>query len=129
MSWKRARRKNKLKMHRKLLLVIVFLLLAGGSLAAYGMFSVTSNTVHVDMGYAVALSFSVSKNHVSLTAAVTSNGSPGRAGIDVDFYYSLNSGEWTYFATELTNHRGVARVRYTITVSGEYDFKAMVSTP
>jgi hypothetical protein len=117
-----------LKTSRKSLLVIVSLLcIAGSSLAGYGTFWVTSNIVHVDVQYAVALSYSVRRNRVSLTAAVTNNGSPVGAGINVEFYYSLNSGEWTYFTTQPTNHRGVARATYRITVDGEYDFKATVS--
>jgi hypothetical protein len=68
----------------KSFLVIFFLFVAGGSSAPYNTFWVTSNVVHVDMQYAVPLSYSVSKNHVSLTAAVTYNGSPVGAGIDVE---------------------------------------------
>lgn len=103
------------------------LCIAGSSLAGYGTFWVTSNIVHVDVQYAVALSYSVRRNRVSLTAAVTNNGSPVGAGINVDFYYSLNGGDWTNFTTVPTNHRGVARATYRITVDGEYDFKAVVS--
>lgn len=98
--------------------------IAEGSLAAYGMFWVTSNVVHVDMQYTVALSYSVSKSHVSLTATVTNNGRPVGAGINVEFYYSLNGSDWTYFTTKTTDQRGVARAIYKITVNGEYDFKA-----
>jgi hypothetical protein len=117
-----------LKTSRKSLLIIVSLLcIAGGSLAAYGTFWVTSNMGYVDMRYTVALSSSVSKNHVTLTAEVTRNGSPVGPGIDVDFYYSLNGGEWTYFTTNPTNNRGVARVMYRITANGEYDFNAIVN--
>jgi hypothetical protein len=79
------------------------------------------------MQYTVVLSSSVSKTHVSLTATVTNNGSPAGAGINVDFYYSLNGGDWTCFRTEPTNHRGVTRVIYKVTIDGEYDFRATVS--
>ncbi len=91
------------------------------------MFQVASNIVHVDIQYAVALTLSVSKNRVSLTATVTNNGNPVGAGINVEFYYSLDGGDWTYFATQPTNHRGVARTTYKLTVDGAYSFQAIVS--
>ena len=107
--------------------IVSLLCIAGSSLACYGTFWVTSNIVHVDVQYSVALSYSVRRDRVSLTASVTNNGSPVGAGINVEFYYSLNGGEWTNFTTVPTNHRGVARATYRITVDGEYDFEAIVS--
>jgi hypothetical protein len=100
--------------------------MAGGGLAAYGMFFVTSNIVHVDMQYTVDLTIS-GQNNVRLTASVTQNGNPVR-GIDVAFYYSFNGGDWIYFATSTTNGGGFARASYRITGNGVYDFKAMVSS-
>ena len=97
--------------------------MTGGSLAAYGMFLVTSNIVHVDMQYIVDLTVS-GKNNVRLTASVTRNGSPVR-GIDVAFYYSFNGGDWIYIATSTTNPNGIARANYRITANGAYDFKAI----
>ena len=121
-------RKNRLKITRKSLLTIATLLcIAGSTLAGYGMFQVASNIVHVDIQYAVALTISVSKNRVQLTATVTNNGNPVGAGINVEFYYSLDGGDWTYFATQPTNRRGVARTAYRLTVDGVYDFRAIVS--
>lgn len=124
----KARRKNKLKMSKKSLLVVVCLLcIAGNSLAGYSAFMVTSNIVHIDIQYAVTLSYSVSRNHASLTATVTNNGNPVGPRISVEFYYSINSGDWIYFTTESTNNRGVARTRLTLTTPGNYDFRAIVS--
>jgi hypothetical protein len=102
--------------------------MAGGGLAAYGMFFVTSNIVHVDMLYTVDLSASGSRNVVTLTARVRQNGELVGAGINVDFYYSVNGGDWTYFATEATNRNGAARATYRVTGNGAYDFKAMVGS-
>ena len=97
--------------------------------AASGMYWVTSNVVHVEVQYTVVLAVSVRRTLVSLTAEVSLNGAPAGAGVSVDFYYSLNGGAWTYFATQETNPRGTARARYTITASGAYDFQAVVRLP
>jgi hypothetical protein len=120
-----------LKTSRKPLLVVALLLcIAGVSLAAYGMFWVTSsNTVHVDVQYTVDLSSSVSGSNVTLDALVRRNGAP-IAGIGVDFYYSVNSGvNWTYFATQTTAASGIAQAIYTITANGGYDFEAIATIP
>jgi hypothetical protein len=118
-----------LKTSRKSLLALVLLLsIAGGGSATYGMFWVTSNVVHVDMQYTVALSVSVSNRVVSLTARVRNNGKPVGAGVNVAFYYSLNGGDWTYFTTQSTNPGGVAHATYTATANGAYEFKAIVSS-
>ena len=109
--------------------VLLLLCVAGGILAAYGMFRVTSNVVRVDIQYTVALSSSASKSTVSLTARVRNDGRPVGAGINVDFYYSINGGDWIYFTTQSTNRGGVAHTTYTATANGSYDFKAMVSIP
>lgn len=111
------------------MLVVVCLLLVGGSLAAYSLFWITSNTVHVDIRCTVVLSFSASDSDVSFNAVVRNNGRPAGAGINVDFYYSLNNGNWTHFATHPTNRGGVANARYTVTANGGYDFKAVASIP
>lgn len=120
-----------LKVPRKSLLVVVLLLgIAGGSFAAYSMFWVSSNVVHVDMQYAVVLSSSsIVDSSITLSAAVTNNGSPVRAGIGVDFYYSLNGGDWTYFTTQYTGAGGVAQAIYLVTANGGYDFEAIVTIP
>ncbi len=116
-----------LKKSRKSLLVVVLLLcIAGDGLTAYGMFWVTSNVVHVNLGYTVTLSSSTSGNVVSLTARVRNNGKPGGIGINVAFYYSVDRGDWTYFTTQSTNRGGVAHATYTVTTNGEYNFKAIV---
>lgn len=120
-----------LKTSRRPLLVVVLLLcIAAASLAAYSYIWVASNRVHVDIQYAVNLSTSVSDSSITLNAAVTNNGVPVRAGIVVDFYYSVNGGvDWVYFATQLTNAGGAAQAIYTATVNGGYDFKAVVTVP
>lgn len=101
--------------------------ISGSSLAVTGLILVSSNIVHVDVQYTVNLSASVSNSVVRLTAGVRYNGGPAGAGINVDFYYSFNGGDWTHFATETTNRGGIARATYTITANGAYDFNAMVS--
>jgi hypothetical protein len=122
-------KKSMLKMSGKSLLTLVLLLcIAGSSLVAYGMFWVTSNIVHVDMQYTVVLSSSASNSVVSLTARVRNNDKPVGAGINVAFYYSLNGGIWTYFATQSTSRGGVAHATYTVTANGAYNFKAIVSS-
>lgn len=120
-----------LKMPRKSLLVVGLLLfIAGGSLVAYGAFTVTSNTVHVNMQYTVTLStFSVSNSAVTLNAAVLDNAIPVGAGINVDFYYSFNGGAWTLFTTQPTDAGGVAQAIYTVTIIGAYDFEAIANIP
>ncbi len=107
--------------------VVLLLCIVGSSLAADGMLWVTSNIVHVDLQYTVVLSSSVLGNVVSLSAVVRYNGRPVGAGIDVEFYYSFNGGEWTYFTTQPTNRGGVAHAKFTMTVNGEYSFMATVS--
>ncbi len=116
---------------RKGILVVTLLVcVLGGSLAAYGYIFVTSNSVRVEMQYGVTLStVSVVDSTVTLNAAVTNNGSPVRAGINVDFYYSLNGGDWTYFASDLTDTGGVAQAIYNVTIPGGYDFRAIVTVP
>ena len=104
-----------------------FIALAGASLATSGLIVITSNIVHVDVEYTVLLSASASNTNIMLTARVRFNGNPVGAGINVNFYYSLNGGDWIYFATEATNRGGVARVRYTATIEGAYNFTATVS--
>jgi hypothetical protein len=122
-----------LKTRRTPLLVVALLLcIVGGSLTAYAAFWVTSDPVHVSVNYAVVLSSSVVDSSVTLNAAVTNNNNPVEAGIGVDFYYSLNGGPWTYFATYQTGNNGVAGVAqaiYTATANGGYDFEAIVSIP
>ena len=120
-----------LKVSRKSLLVVALLLsVAGGSLAAYGMIWVPSNVAHVDMQYEVNLSvLSVVGSEITLNAAVANNGNPVGAGIGVDFYYSLDGGDWTYFATQSTDAGGVAQAQYTVTVIGGYDFQATAVIP
>lgn len=107
----------------------MLLCLAGGGLAAYCYIYATSNVVHVDMQYAVVLSNSVADSTVTLNAAVTNSGNPVRAGINVDFYYALNGGDYTYFTSQLTDAGGVAQAIYTGTVNGGYDFRAIVTVP
>lgn len=120
-----------LKVPRKPLLVVVLLLcVAGSSFVAYSMFWVSSNVVHVDMQYAVNLSASsIAGSTITLSATVTNNGSPVTPGIGVDFYYSLNGGNWTYFATQYTGAGGVAQATYLVTANGGYDFEAIVAIP
>ncbi len=110
-----------------LLVAILSLCIIGSGLTACGMFWVTSNVVHVDAQYTITLSTSGSKNVISLTARVRYNGNPIGEGINVDFYYSLNGGNWTYFATQPTNRGGVARTTYRTTVNGNYEFKAKIA--
>jgi hypothetical protein len=116
-----------LKNDNKKLLFFLLLCIAGASLATNGLIFVTSNIVHVDVEYTVLLSASASNTKISLTARVKFNGTPVGAGVNIDFYYSLNGGEWIYFATEATNPGGIAHVIYTATVEGAYNFTAKVS--
>lgn len=109
---------------RRLCVFILLLCIAGTNLATSGLILVISNIVHVDFEYTVSLSASGSNSVVSLTARVRFNGNPAGAGIAVDFYYSLNGGDWIYFATQPTNRGGVARVTYALTANGDYNFTA-----
>jgi len=93
------------------------------------MFWVTSNVAHVDVSYAVVLSSSVSNSDITLNAVVTNNGGPVGAGINVDFYYSLNGNVPTYFTTQPTDAGGVAQAIYVVTTNGGYDFRAIVNIP
>jgi len=113
---------------KTLLAILLLLCVVGSDLAAYGMFQVTSNVVHVDMQFTITLSSSVRNGEVSLTARVRINGNSVGDGIDIAFFYSLNGGEWTHFATQKTNRGGIARATYTITSIGSYDFRAAVSS-
>ena len=106
---------------------VLFLALAGAILVASGLILVTSNIVHVNAEFTLSLSVSGSASRIILTARVRFNGHPV-GGINVDFYYSLNGSDWIYFATEATNQGGVARVRYTATIDGDYNFTATISS-
>jgi len=110
---------------KPLLAVVLFLCLTGAILTAAGVILVASNIVNVNVQYTVSLSVSATNNFVSLTARVRLNGDPAGSGINVDFYYSLNGGDWTYFATETTNSGGIARVRYAVTSNGVYESSAV----
>jgi hypothetical protein len=114
--------------NKTLLLFLLFLCIAGAGLATNGLIFVTSNIVHVNAEYTVLLSVSGSNTRINLNARVRFNGNPVGAGINVDFYYSLNGSDWIYFATEATNRGGVARVTYTVTIDGDYNFTATVSS-
>lgn len=120
-----------LKTSRKPLLVAVLLLcIAAGGFAAYSYLFVTSNVVHVDVQYVAALTASVTGSTITLDAAVTNNAVPVGAGLNVDFYYSIDAGvTWTYFASQLTDSGGMAQAIYTVTVNGAYDFRAVVTVP
>ncbi len=117
-------------MSRKPLSVLILLLcIAGVGIAAAYIFAV-SNVVHVDMQYGAVLSNSVADSSVTLIATVTNGVSPVRAGIIVDFYYSIDSGTtWTYFATQNTDASGVAMATYNATANGSYDFRATATIP
>ncbi len=111
---------------KPLFVVVILLCLVGTWLTACGMFWVTSNIVHVDIQYTVELSVSGGRN-VVLNAKVKLNGASVGAGINVDFYYSFNGGDWVYFATDATNGGGNARATLRIMANGAYSFKATVS--
>jgi len=113
---------------KSLLFIAVLLCLAGSSLTAYALYA-QSNIVHVDMQYAAVLTSSVADSTITLNAAVTYNGAPVRAGINVDFYYSLDGGVYAYFATGSTDAAGVAQAIYTVTQNGGYDFQATIIVP
>lgn len=119
-----------LRISRKPLLVVATLIfIAGIGIAAAYIFA-TSNVVHVDMQYAVALGPSVTDTNITLTATVTNGAAPVRAGIIVDFYYSIDGGTtWTYFATQPTDASGVSSVTYSATANGGYDFRAVATIP
>jgi hypothetical protein len=114
------------KFEKLVVLIVLFLCLVGSCLMAYGTFWVTSNMVHVDIQYTVDMSISRGGRNVVLNAKVSLNGAPVGAGINVDFYYSFNRGDWVCFATDFTNGGGNARATYRITANGSYDFKAVV---
>ena len=120
-----------LKTSRKSLLVAVLLLcIAASGLVAYSYLFVASDPVHVDMQYAATLTATVADSTVTLNAAVTNNGLPVRAGINVDFYYSIDGGvNWNLFASQLTDAGGLAHAVYATIYNGGYDFKAVVTIP
>jgi hypothetical protein len=113
---------------KTLLALVLTFFMAGSDLAAYGIFHVTSNTVHVDLQFTINLFSSIRNDEVALTARVRINGNLVGDGIDIAFYYSHNGGEWTHFTTKTTNRGGIARTTYTIAAIGTYDFRAEVSS-
>ncbi len=115
------------KFEKPLVFVVLFLCLVGGGLTVSGMFWITSNIVHIDIQYTVDLSVSGGGRNVVLNARVSLNGAPVGAGINVDFYYSFNSGDWIYFGSDVTNGGGNARATFRIMANGAYSFKAVVS--
>jgi hypothetical protein len=116
---------------KKKLLRVAILLCAAAAVTAVtcGMIFVQSNTEHVDMGYLTDLSTTVTDSAVTLTATVTNNGNPVRAGLNVDFYCSADGGTSSMFASQLTDSSGIAQVVYTATINGGYDFYAIVTVP
>ncbi len=119
-----------MKNHKKISLAIIFLVcIIGVSSSAYALLFATSNITHVDVNYSVALSQTVTDSQVALTATVTNNGAV-RAGINVDFYCSIDSGNsWYNFASVPTDSSGVALATYTISANGAYDFMATATIP
>ena len=114
---------------KKLLYIVLFSCLAILSPVAYGMLFVESNSVHVDVQYEVDLTYSVVDSEVTLNAAVSNNGSPVGAGYAVDFYYSVDGSEWTYFDTQITGDLGLVQSTYILATNGGYDFQAIVTIP
>ena len=105
--------------------------LAGALLTVtYGMLFIASNSVHVDVQYSVDLSHLVVDSEVTLDAVVSNNGNPVRAGYNVDFYYSVDSGTtWIYFDSQITDNSGAVQSIYVLTDNGGYDFQAIVTIP
>lgn len=119
-----------LKNLKPLILAVSLLCIAGCTLSVLAEIWVTSNSVHQDIQYVVNLSSSAQNSEINLNAAVTRNGVAVGAGIDVDFYYSLDGGTtWFYFATGTTDANGVAQAVYEATVNGGYDFRAIALIP
>ncbi len=119
-----------LKTSKKALLIAVLsLCVVASGYVAYSYLFVASNTVSVDMAYSVVLTSSVTDSAVTLSATVTNNGSPVRAGIVVDFYASVDNGDPSYFATALTDANGLAQTTYSVIYNGGYDFQAIVTIP
>jgi hypothetical protein len=120
-----------MKMRKKsLLLILSMLCVVGSCFVAYGLYWVSSDPLHVDLQYSVVLSNpSVTGSKITLNAAVTYNGSPVGAGLNVDFYYSLNGAAWANFDSKTTDAGGVAQSVFDSTTNGSYDFMATVTIP
>lgn len=109
------------------LVITILALMAATSAGVYAQIFATSNTVHVDVQYNVALVQNTNGDQVSLTATVKNNGATVD-GLNVDFYVSFDAGAtWSNFASETTSNGGVATAIYTLTVNGAYDFKAVAT--
>ena len=118
------------KSKKALLCIALFSCLAVSlSVVTYGMLFIASNSVHVDVQYGVNLTHSVVNSEVTLNTAVFNNGNPVGAGHIVDFYYSVDESEWTYFDTQITGDLGLAQSTYVIKTNGGYDFQAIVTIP
>lgn len=121
-----------MKNSRKLFLTVVSLLCVAGVAVAItaGMIFITSNVTHVEIQYTVTLSSSVVDSEITLNAEVKNNGNPVGAGINVDFYYSVDGGtNWVYINYQPTDTAGVAQTIYTATANGGYDFRAIATVP
>jgi hypothetical protein len=114
---------------KKLLCIVLFSCLAVFSAVTYGMLFIASNSVHVDVQYEVDLTYSVLDSEVTLNAEVSNNGSTVGAGYVVDFYYSVDGSESTYFDTQFTDDLGIVQSTYVLTTNGGYDFQAIVTIP
>jgi hypothetical protein len=99
------------------------------SAVTYGMLFVASNSIHVDVQYEVDLTHSIVDSEVTLNAEVSNNGNPVGAGYIVDFYYSVDGSEWTYFDTQITSDLGLVQSIFVITTNGAYDFRAILTIP
>jgi len=116
---------------KKTLRIILLSSLGAAALltVAYAAMNIGSNTVHVDVDYQVALSYTVTGATVNLDAVVSNGASPDVGGIVVEFYYSYYGSTLTLFDTQTTDASGLAQSTYSITANGSYDFQAIAIIP
>ena len=108
------------------LVITLLVIVAASSASVYAVIFAVSDIVHVDVQYNVVLSQDIVGDKVTLTATVTNN-AQAVDGRNVDFYVSVDSGDWSIIGSIITSNKGVATYEYTLTANGAYDFKAVVT--
>lgn len=114
-----------MKMSKKYLAVtaLIVLMCIG---VVYAAFTVYSNEVHVEVGYTLGLSFSLSGSTVTLTAHLESSGNP--VGGATVYFYKWGSA-WEFIGSSGTGSNGNAVLDYDVSGNGGYDFRAAYDVP
>ncbi len=123
------------KRRKMLLASIVMLAIVCAATAAYADYMLTSNIIHVTAPkYTLTLSAKEDDdtlNVIDLNATVVGPSVISVKGLSVHFWVSINGGAWTEIPSSpvTTDAFGKARITYTLSGAGPWDFKATINEP